>query len=160
MKEQFAAVFDRWYETILLYALSKTGDWDTAQEIAQETFIKLWTKGGEEIIYSHEPQRWLHIVAQNLVTDRHRLNAAARQMEKDIYYLTPDEDSKPELPPSSDLFERLASLPGKCRAVIDLTLIGKKTGEIMAYLGISQQNVLNQKTRGIKLLKEKLLKTQ
>jgi len=38
----FKGIFDKYYESIRNFAYFKTGDIDVAEDIVQETFIKVW----------------------------------------------------------------------------------------------------------------------
>lgn len=54
------------------------------------------------------------------------------------------------------LYLAIEGLPPECRKVMELGLEGFSTGEIAERLGISPSAVSNQKTRAVRLLKEKL----
>jgi RNA polymerase sigma-70 factor (ECF subfamily) len=154
MKERFKGIFNEWYPRLVIYVQLKGLNEQDAQDIAEEAFIRLWTRGQEAMDWD-KPQKWLCTTARNLVIDHYRHKNTLAKLNEDVIYRT-DEIDQIESYALADIWNRLPELPPICRKVIELSLIGKKTGEIMARLGISQQNVLNQKARGIKLLKGKL----
>lgn len=152
-----------WYDELLIFAISRVKNEQDAQEIVQDAFIKLLHFEGE----SEESQRaFLWLVTKNAAIDllRHR-QFLYRQVqflfdEEDWRLAREDEDPRRhqlEAMVLAKLAHAMQTLPGTCRKVFFLFWVGKRTGEIMEALGISRQNVLNQKQRAIQLLRKKML---
>src|SRR5262245_35326022 len=67
----FAELVERFAGLVRSLALALTGSWQTAEDIAQETFIVVWTRLGK----MQEPERfrgWVCGITRNLVLKRHR----------------------------------------------------------------------------------------
>lgn len=43
-KKVFKTIFDNWYQPIVRFCMQRTGNQEDAEEIAQDIFVKLWTK--------------------------------------------------------------------------------------------------------------------
>lgn len=72
----FEAVFDRHHPAVFRYLHRLTGDPDQADELAQETFVRL-------LDHEVDPGRvesWLFTVATNLVRDRGRTRSRRREL--------------------------------------------------------------------------------
>lgn len=158
MKDKFKTIFDEYFPQIVLYIHLKGIPLEDARDIAEETFVRFWTNR-DHAMNLPIPRKWLYKAARNLFIDHIRHRNIVNEFKDDYYYRV-DECDQIQAYALADAWTRLPELPPICRKVIELSLIGKKTAEIMEYLEISQQNVLNQKARGIKLLRDKLLNLQ
>jgi len=67
-KTQFVDLFNKMYKTIKNYIYYKTGDIDLADDIAQETFLKVWEKRDE--IRKETVKSLLYTIAGNLCKNR------------------------------------------------------------------------------------------
>ncbi|MBT3385430.1 MAG: sigma-70 family RNA polymerase sigma factor [Prolixibacteraceae bacterium] len=67
-KNEFIDLFNQMYKTIKNYIYYKTGDIDLADDIAQETFIKIWEKRNE--IRLETIKSLLYKIAGNLCKNR------------------------------------------------------------------------------------------
>jgi RNA polymerase sigma-70 factor, ECF subfamily len=86
----FDSVFASLYPSLFRYLHRLTGDEDTAEDIAQEAFVRLLRQSLPE----REVRPWLFTVAMNLVRDR------ARKLERRRRLLTsaPALTTRPTLP--------------------------------------------------------------
>ena len=64
----FDQIFERWYEPIRNFIYYKTGDVFTAEDIAQDTFLKIWEKKQE--IKVETVKQLLFTIANNLFLNR------------------------------------------------------------------------------------------
>lgn len=64
----FETAFDRYHDAVYRYLHRLTGDPDEAEELAQETFVRLL----EHEVDGNRTKSWLFTVARNLVRDRSR----------------------------------------------------------------------------------------
>lgn len=64
-EEEFLSVFDQWYEPVRNFSYYKTGDSKLAEDIAQDTFVKLWEKRSEVRIRTVKPL--LFTIASNQI---------------------------------------------------------------------------------------------
>lgn len=136
------------YRTALSYAKSA----DDAQDVLQNTFLKLFLRkkpfSDEEHI-----RRWLIRVTVNECR-----NLWASYWRKNVEYKEPEENA----PAFSDadheaLYQKLRALPPKCRIVIHLFYYEEySTREIAELLHIREATVRTRLTRARKLLKQQL----
>ena len=72
----FAELFARHGHAVHAFLLGKTSDAETARDLLQETFLRLWRRLDEVMELEEGRQRaWLFTVARNLVVDRYRSRA-------------------------------------------------------------------------------------
>jgi RNA polymerase sigma-70 factor (family 1) len=64
----FDQIFERWYDPIRNFIYYKTGDVFTAEDIAQDTFLKIWEKKHE--IKEETVKALLFTIANNLFLNR------------------------------------------------------------------------------------------
>src|SRR6185295_7955096 len=145
-----------------VYAYKLLKDTDTAQDAVQTVFIKFWQhnyEGGET-----EMGQLLYRMVRNECVDRLRVHTQQLHITSIGHYDTTDEEyqnfaflAEVESLLIKDICERAKTLPKKCRRVFELTFFqGKGTRQICAIMGISTQNVLNQKQYALKLLRIQL----
>jgi RNA polymerase sigma-70 factor (ECF subfamily) len=138
--------------------LRLSGNPTTAQELAQDVFVRAWQRlssfRGESAFFS-----WLYTLTVNLAFSegRSRKRRLARITSTDD--LTPFE--RPQAPPAPekamDLEKAIAGLPPGARAVFVLHDVeGYKHEEIAALTGVATGTSKAQLHRARKLLKERL----
>jgi len=149
-----------WYDELLIFAINRVKNEQDAQEIVQDAFIKLWSC--ERDVDGQRAFLWTAVKNAAIDVIRHR--KYMRQTEKALIedQECPDDEIdfrqlQIEAIILADLLQAVQLLPNTCRKVFVLYWKGRRTEQIMALLGISRQNVLNQKTRAINLLRCKLL---
>ncbi len=129
-----AAYREEWGQVVATM-IRLTGDWDLAEDCAQEAFaaaLTAWSRGG----VPRRPGAWLTITARNRATDRLRRDAAGAAKLRQLAALLPDpDDPTPEEIPDERL--RLIftcchpALPFPARVALTLrTLAGLTTAEI------------------------------
>ena len=81
--------FDRLYEqhrrALHAYFFGRTGDREAAEDLLQETFVRVWDN--LRILQELEPHRcryWLFAVVRNLLTDHYRTHAAQLVAEQEL----------------------------------------------------------------------------
>lgn len=72
----FDAAFDRHHPAVFRYLYRLTGDPDRADDLAQETFVRLL----EHEVDPERVEAWLYTVATNLVRDRGRRRTRRREL--------------------------------------------------------------------------------
>lgn len=146
----FDAVFAKLYPSLFRYLQRLTGDEDVAEDIAQESFVRLLRQSLPE----EEVRPWLFTVAMNLVRDR------ARKSERRQRLLT----SAPELVtrtplPDEDMerTERIAAvrqvlerLPERDRQLLLMREEGFKYDEIARVIGVAPASVGTLIARALK----------
>lgn len=146
----FDAVFAKLYPSLFRYLQRLTGDEDVAEDIAQESFVRLLRQSLPE----EEVRPWLFTVAMNLVRDR------ARKSERRQRLLTSAPDLVTRTPlPDEDLerTERIAAvrqvlerLPERDRQLLLMREEGFKYDEIARVIGVAPASVGTLIARALK----------
>jgi RNA polymerase sigma-70 factor (family 1) len=157
----FTYVFDHYYHAIRFFATRLTQNPPAAEDIAQETFIKLW----EKHTGFHTPQAikaFLYITTRNACFNfMKREQAGAKNHrawshawdEAEDYVL--NQVTRSEV--MREVFVILEMLPPECRKIMRHSFIeGRSNREIATLLNISIHTVKNQKARAIYLIRKKL----
>lgn len=150
---EFESEFKRLYMPLGMYALRIVGDTDSAEDIVQEAFTKVWAVVREgQIVNNFKAYMYMSV--------RNECLTFLRQQHE-----TSEIDSLPEIEENDiDTSERDAriwkaidSLPTQCREIF---LMSKRDGltnqEIADEMGISIKTVKNQMTKAFSRLREAL----
>ncbi len=156
-KVAFKMVFDTYYPRLYSFSLKYGVDQFGAEEITENTFIKLWQKR-QKIDKITSPKSYLYKMVANASINY--LKANNKNIPLDIAkhdYTVSMKEFIIEEEVHNALFNALASLPSKCRKVFELSCIeGLKYKEIAEDLNISVNTVKSQRARAIELLKAQL----
>lgn len=154
--EALKIAYDEHWLKLWLLARKYLRDDEMAKDIVSEAYIRAWEKRWQVM----DTGGFLWTTTKRLCIDY--LRSAKNQRTVEII-----DDYFPEQTYPVDyiedavmvqLFKEIESLPKKCKQVFLLSWKGFRTQEIVAKMKISQQNVLNQKHRAIKLLKYSMRK--
>ena len=158
--EAFRSLFEKYQPILFRNVLHSVLDTDTAHDIVQETFVRVWDHRA-----SLQPNlpllAYLFRISRNLVRDRAKHSAVRKKFEADMPD-TPQTDNPEESLHAKILEEKLeeavrTQLPAKCREIFLLSRMeGMSHAEISERLDISIKTVENQITRGLKILRKKL----
>ncbi|HEY0679629.1 MAG TPA: RNA polymerase sigma-70 factor, partial [Chitinophagaceae bacterium] len=157
----FSYVFDQYFNAICFFATKIIRDGPAAEDIAQETFIKLWEKhSGFSNPYAIKA--FLYITTRNacynfikraqtgLKHQQQWLQVWDEEEENVLSHLVRTETLR-------DVYALLNALPTECRKIMRYHIIeGKENREIAEMLNISVHTVKNQKARAIVLMKKRL----
>lgn len=159
----FNHVFDLYYHALHFFANRLIQDASAAEDITQETFIKLWEKHAG----FHSPEAiksFLYITTRNACFNyikRAKTQAKNQKLWSHVWdesddfvlnHLTRAEAIR-------EIYITLEMLPTECRKVMRLYFIeGKENEEIARLLNISIHTVRNQKARAVYLIRKKLRK--
>jgi RNA polymerase sigma-70 factor, ECF subfamily len=140
--EAFRRLFMQYGPRIAGYMMRQGADAATAEELAQETLLAVWSKAG---LYSSDkgsPTTWIFTIARNLRIDALRKNVCWQQLSDELA----DTVASEEAPPDHVAWQRqrearvqavLADLPAEQRAVITLAFIdGLSQSDIAARLSL------------------------
>jgi RNA polymerase sigma-70 factor (ECF subfamily) len=79
---QFDDAFERCWLPVFRFALAWTNDWQSAEDLAQDAFLRLWSKR-TDLDWSSSMLPWLLTTTRHLATDRfRRLRRAVRLGER------------------------------------------------------------------------------
>lgn len=155
----FRELVDRYLNAITRFALRTLGDRAEAEEVAQETFLRLWTSAAE-FEPQAQPKTWLYRIARNQCIDRIRKRRSHGQ-EVELSEREAGEDR-----PSALLLrkqtkvrveEALATLPERQREAITLVHYeGLSGAEACDVLAVSAEALESLLARGRRALRKHL----
>lgn len=156
--QAYRVLSERHLASILRYAARMLGDATEAEDVAQETFLRLWQEARRFEPRSAKPSTWLYRIAHNLCVDRLRRR---REVGSDAL----DRKSGGDRP--SGLYDRkelatavaaaLTALPERQRAAVVLVHYeGMDNIEAAEVLGCGVEAVESLLARGRRTLRERL----
>jgi len=140
----FSALYDRYRTPIHRYLYRLLGDWQQAEDLAQETLLKAWsalpraTPETERLF-----QAWLYQIAGNLATDARRRAGVLRWERWDAYLAAPHPTQVAPDDPERDVLRAeardairavLLALPPRFRAALVLDVLMELSSAQMAPL--------------------------
>ena len=158
-RKRFEWLYKTMYRQMAVFARNFLRDDDLAEDMVQEVFANLWTKGKEmrdDIVL--EP--YLQTAIKNLCIDYLRkLNIADKYQQHvlstEAISYTPEEEEEPER--VVKLREAMKELPEMQRQVLELSAVeGLKYKEIAERLNIAEGTVHTHVKRAYKVIKTKL----
>jgi RNA polymerase sigma-70 factor (ECF subfamily) len=159
--EAFRILFELYHPVLFRHVLFQTRQSDTAHDIAQETFIRVWEHRRKLDPRLSFPAYIIRI-SGNLVRDDFRRRKRREKLDPEIPLPgRSDEDDPLGALETTMLEEELGTvvenLPERCRAVFLLSRIEEKTNrEIAGMLGISIRTVEHQISHALNVIRKKL----
>jgi RNA polymerase sigma-70 factor (ECF subfamily) len=159
--KSFESIFREYYQMLCSYSYRFVKDTDTAEEIVQELFYKLWEKRTELQVNSSIKSYLFSAVHNRCLKFIEHKNVEARYRS---YYLIHGSEIDNEHQNSSDVRElqgiierTLESLPERCGRIFRLNRFeGLKYNEIAVKLSISVKTVEANMGKALKLLRRNL----
>ncbi|HZP83570.1 MAG TPA: sigma-70 family RNA polymerase sigma factor [Chthonomonadaceae bacterium] len=149
----FNALYREHYRSLYAYLLGHTAEGETAADLLQETFVRVWRNRAQVRQVPPERRRfWLFAVARNIAADYHRRRAVRQRHEAAL----PETERAGDLAAdpartvearetASAVDAAIARLPETLRTVLTLHLVGEMTSvEIGAALKKSPGTVRYQ----------------
>ena len=159
--EAFRQIYDAYKFRIFSIILKLVGSKPAAEEIFQQTFVKLWENRG--IINIHSSfSSYLNAIARNEVYYHWRtsINKKSLELSADgpLLSVSVIEDEMDNKDFRDYLFSLADGLPDKCRKVFDMRFMQQMSyREIAENLKISERTVENHVSKSLKHIREKLL---
>lgn len=159
--DAFRVLYEQYAPRMLAFLMRYVSDRDTAQDLLQEGFIKVYTSISQ---FEHRGEgsllSWLKVVMRNEALQYLRHSDALREsIDIDATPLSeeiPDSEDV-ELIPSDVLMQLLGELPDGYRTVFNLYVMEDKSHkEIAKMLGIKERSSASQLVRAKALLTEKI----
>ena len=150
-REALALLYERHYAELVRLAFAMTSDWDLAEELAQEAFLRVWRSWGN-IRDQQSAPAYLRATVVNLA--RRSLRRMLR--ERRAWH---DPDDRPSADPgaSVDLLRALARLPAGKRACVVLRFyLDLSEADTAAALGVSVGTVKSQTAKALRRLQRLL----
>jgi RNA polymerase sigma-70 factor, ECF subfamily len=158
----FRSLFEQYQPILFRHVLYQTGEEESAHDIVQETFIRVW-EHRKSIRPKLSFYAYLARISRNLVYDRAKhlkIRERSRAFAPNIELS--EKDDPGEALNLNILQERLASvinndLPERCREIFLLSRFdGKTHKEIACILNLSVRTIENQIAHALKVLRRKL----
>ena len=161
-RDAFQTLFYNYYESIFSFVTYKILDADLADDITQETFLRIW-KSRQLIQPDKSFYAYAARISTNLCNDHFRhINVRFKNKEKIEYSNYPKPQTPEMINDEAELKNKINQLvntvlPEKCQNIFILSRIEQKTNkEIADILGLSIRTVENQIYRSLKILKKHL----
>ena len=160
-KEQFESLFRSSYVSLVRYAKTLIKDHDTAEEIVQDLFFRIW-QDKEKIniesslngyLFRSVHNRCLHHIEHNRIVERHAEEMSYRQTESP--------ESPSDILSYKELQDKIARilerLPEKCGKIFAMSRFeGLKYTEIAEKLSVSVKTVEANMGRALKEFRKEL----
>ena len=157
-KKNYEVIFDNHFESMRNYMYYKCGDLQQAEDIVQDSFIKLW-KNCAKVIFE-KAKSYLYTIANNAFLNEVAHKKVVLQYEKG--YSRSSDNQDPEfLLEEKEFMHKLQSvinsLPEKQREVFLLSRVEKKKYvEIAEITGISVKGVEKRMSQALIILRKKI----
>lgn len=140
-QDEFADLYERYYQPIFLYAYSLTRSKEDAEDLTANTFVKALTT-----FKSGNIQAWMYTVLRNEFFDLKRRRSREKICEDYPEDILPDSDDVLQMYIQNEerkwLYEQINRLPERERELMLLTIqLGCPDREIAQILGITVEHV-------------------
>ncbi len=156
-EQAFAEIYERYWQKLTSLAIFKTNSKETATEIVQEIFVKLWENRLQSSIQQLESYLFTALKYQII---SHLRTVIANRKIVDFQLIEPQTHSQETL--TAEVLKRtiektISQLPDKTQLVFRLSRYEEKSHkEISSQLDISEKSVEYHITQSLKLLREHL----
>lgn len=156
----FEQVFRQYHPALCRYAFTIVKDQETAEEMVQDVFLKIWEKR-ESLLITVSMKSYLYRAVHN-----HCLNLLEKKKKEIRMDEAPLKIVHQSAAPAADMqtkelekaiADAMQKLPEECRKVFELSRFGElKYREIAVMLGISVKTVENQMGKALRIMREQL----
>lgn len=156
--DAFKLLFERYYAALCAFATGYVEDSDSAEDIVQDVFFKLYT---DKVVFDSVValKSYLYTAVKN-----QSLNYLKHQRIKQEYLVSREEKEQTtfffnrivEQELVMLVTEAMTELPEQTRKVMELVMEGKENPEIAEELGVTIDSVKSHKKRGRQFLKSRL----
>jgi len=159
--DAFGLLYDRFQPEILRYLAHRTGDPDTAEDLAQQVFLKAWQAIPRYEARGVPFKAWLYRMAHNQMVDYFR----TRRPTADLEGIDPPEEAEAEslvlaLEMSAALAQALSRLSEDHRQVLTLRFLMEKSArEIGEIMGRKEVTVRGLQMRALQALRREIEET-
>jgi RNA polymerase sigma-70 factor (ECF subfamily) len=161
-RNAFQQIFTKYHPILFRYIYYRIKNYSLAQDIVQETFLKVWLNRE-----SLKPRLaffpYIVKISSNLVKDHYKHEQVRSKYKNSIPIIENSMNDDPDAALDFNLLEQQINttvnnnLPEKCRTIFILSRVeGKSNQEIADLLNISKKTVENQLYHALKVLRTKL----
>ena len=161
-KKAFRQLFSDFYDTLFRFVAYRVRDSDLAEDITQETFLRVWKKR-ESLVPEKSFFSLIARISTNLCYDHFRHIEVRNRHQNQLPDFGKSHFDDPEKVTQANMLEeeihRIVNekLPDKCRSIFILSRMeGRTNPEIAGMLDLSVRTVENQIYRALKVLKKNL----
>ena len=164
MQQRFEQAYEAHYRALYAYFFGRTADAEVAQDLLQETFLRVWRHRQRLAEHTSEQQRaWMFAIARNLLTDYYRRRASRSAAEETFAQSAavcagvPQDVEVEEAEQLALLHRAITGLPEDLRVVLALGVLGElSSAEIGVALGRPAGTVRYQMAKARRYLAEAL----
>ena len=157
--EGLETLFKKYYAFLTRAAYYITNDRETAEDLAQDVFVKFWERR-QHLTRIDNLKGYLSIMIKNSALDHLEKGKQAETSIAQYHYLSLETAEKPgsdESEIKALITQALLKLPPRCRLIFSLNrLEGLTNDEIASYLEISKRTVETQMSNALKILRIEL----
>jgi RNA polymerase sigma-70 factor (family 1) len=154
----FSTIFNELYPTLCFYGYKITEDLAVSQDIAEESFLKVWNKR-ERFEHWGSLKSFLYTTVRNASIDWIRKQATTSAALRSFPGMQQNEIAALENLIRAEFLREIYSsierLPKQCRKIMEMIYVeGKSSSQVASVLNLSQSSIRNQKARGLSLLRK------
>jgi len=155
------SLFKEYYARLVHFSFQLVKDIATAEDIAQDAFIKYWHQRETVTANKVTVKSFLYVSVKNASLNLLRHQKVIKKTEDKLSLSIVDEKNiinniiQSEV--LAEVYQALATLPESCQRISRMSYLeGLKNQEIADALGVSVNTVKTQKQRGLQLLRLRL----
>ena len=162
----FLALYDRYSSNVYALAFRMMNDQMMAEEVLQDTFLKLWSRSRQYLTERGPLLTWLLTIARRTALDRLRLESRRPTLSERndpdlIWEMTPEPETTSEEARWHSLHLVVQSLPEENRKVIELAYYqGMSQSEIADVLDLPLGTVKTRLRAGMNRLRHQWLEDE
>jgi RNA polymerase sigma-70 factor (sigma-E family) len=150
-RDAVGVLYERHYAELVRLAFALTSDWDLAEELAQEAFVRVWRSWGN-IRDQQSAPAYLRTTVVNLAR-----RSLRRRLQERRAWPAPGDRRSADHGESVDLLRALARLPARKRACVVLRFyLDLSEADTAAALGVSVGTVKSQTAKALRRLQQLL----
>lgn len=143
-EKAFKKLFLKHYQPLCAYLRSYTPDFDSAEELAQTTFVKFWNKRSEIVVHT-SIKSYLYKMGYNAFLKTVRQQNKKTTLLEELKYKALEEEeqrTEDELQAASLRLQKIIeTLPPRCQDILKMKMEGLKYQQIADQLNISIKTV-------------------
>lgn len=165
-QQSFEFIFKKYFPRLKKYCLGMVKDFDVADDLVQDAFIKLWEKRTQVrpvesiqgLLYTIVRNNSLNYLQKNKLREQYLEAFRFDSPTQELFirsFMEEEELEEERLKLKNELERLLAVLPEKCREAFELSRFeGLTNKEVAGVMGVTVKTVEKHLSKAIKLLRE------